>query len=75
VREGARRTDDRLPWRMMNERVPAGPNQGMVTDQAMLDGLLDQYYRMHGWDPASAVPLAETLESLGLLELCGDVAL
>jgi len=74
VREGARRTDDRLPWRMMNERVPAGPNQGMITDQPMLDGLLDQYYGMHGWDSATAIPRAETLESLGLLELCGDAA-
>lgn len=74
VREGARRTDDRLPWRMMNERVPAGPNQGMVTDQPMLDGLLDQYYAMHGWDPTTAIPRPETLESLGLLALCGDVA-
>jgi aldehyde:ferredoxin oxidoreductase len=74
VREGARRPDDRLPWRMMNERVPAGPNQGMITDQAMLDGLLDAYYDMHGWDPATAIPRTETLETLGLLELCGEVA-
>jgi aldehyde:ferredoxin oxidoreductase len=74
AREGARRADDRLPWRMMNERVPAGPNQGMITDQAMLDGLLDQYYEMHGWDPATGIPRAETLETLGLFELCGDVA-
>jgi aldehyde:ferredoxin oxidoreductase len=74
AREGARRPDDRLPWRMMNERVPAGPNQGMITDQAMLDGLLDAYYDMHGWDPATAIPRTETLETLGLLELCGEVA-
>jgi aldehyde:ferredoxin oxidoreductase len=57
VREGARRRDDRLPWRMMHEKVPAGANAGMVTDQAMLDKLLDQYYALHGWDVATAVPL------------------
>lgn len=75
VREGARRADDRLPWRMMNERVPVGPNQGMITDQEMLDELLDQYYDLHGWDRATAIPRPDTLASLGLLELCGDVGL
>lgn len=74
VREGARREDDALPWRMMNEPVPEGPNQGMVTDREMLDRLLDQYYELHGWDPETGIPRQETLEELGLLELCGDVA-
>jgi aldehyde:ferredoxin oxidoreductase len=72
VREGARREDDTLPWRMMNEPVPEGPNEGLVTDQKMLDGLLDEYYRMHGWDLQTGIPKRETVESLGLLELCGD---
>jgi aldehyde:ferredoxin oxidoreductase len=75
VREGARRRDDILPWRMMNEQVPSGANAGMITDQAMLDKLLDQYYTLHGWDVATAVPLRSTLEQLGLHEVCGDVAL
>lgn len=75
VREGARRKDDVLPWRMMNERVKSGPNAGMITDQAMLDDLLNQYYTAHGWDIASAVPYRSTLERLGIAEVCGDVAL
>ncbi len=75
VREGARRSDDRLPWRMMNEKVPDGPNAGMITDQAMLDGLLDEYYTLHGWDRETAIPLRSTLEALGLRELCGEVGL
>jgi aldehyde:ferredoxin oxidoreductase len=74
VREGARREDDHLPWRMMNEPVPEGPNQGMVTDREMLDRLLDQYYELHGWDPETGIPRQKTLEELGLLGLCGDVA-
>ncbi|MFQ5874865.1 MAG: aldehyde ferredoxin oxidoreductase family protein, partial [Dehalococcoidia bacterium] len=74
AREGARRQSDHLPWRMMNEPVPEGPNQGMVTDREMLDRLLDQYYELHGWDPETGIPRRETLEELGLLELCGDVA-
>jgi aldehyde:ferredoxin oxidoreductase len=74
VREGARREDDTLPWRMMNEPVPEGPNQGMVTDREMLDRLLDQYYELHGWDPETGIPRQDTLEELGLWELCGDLA-
>jgi len=74
VREGARREEDRLPWRMMNEPVSAGPTKGMVMDQATLDGLLDTYYSLHGWDTATAIPLRSTLEELGLIDLCGDVA-
>ena len=75
VREGARREDDVLPWRMMNEEVPDGANAGMVTDKKMLDGLLDQYYALHGWDVETAVPLGSTLEQLGLSAVCGDVSL
>lgn len=40
AREGVRREDDLLPWRMMNEPVPEGANKGMVTDAGTLDGLL-----------------------------------
>jgi aldehyde:ferredoxin oxidoreductase len=74
VREGATRKDDNLPWRMMNEKVPSGPNKGMITDQPMLDGLLDQYYALHGWDPRTAAPLSSTLVSLGIAQVCGDAA-
>ena len=75
VREGARREDDLLPWRMMNEEVPDGANAGMITDKKMLDGLLDQYYALHGWDVETAVPLLSTLEQLGLSAVCGDASL
>lgn len=73
VREGATRKDDRLPWRMMNEEVPTGPNKGMITDQEMLDGLLDKYYALHGWDASTAIPNLETLKSLGIEEVCGKI--
>jgi len=74
VREGALRADDTLPYRMMNTPVPEGPQKGMVTDKEMLDQLLDQYYEAHGWDVQTGIPTREALETLGLLELCGDCA-
>jgi aldehyde:ferredoxin oxidoreductase len=46
----------------------------MVTDKEMLDQLLDQYYEAHGWDVGTGIPTREALETLGLLELCGDCA-
>ena len=70
AREGARREDDMLPWRMMNEPVPDGPNKGMITDQAMLDRFLDEYYALHGWDPATGIPQVETLKALDLADVC-----
>lgn len=73
VREGARRKDDTLPWRAMNEPVPSGPKKGMITDQVSLDGMLDEYYSLHGWNLGTAVPRRETLVALGLAELCGDM--
>jgi len=73
VREGATRKDDVLPWRMMNEKVPDGPNAGMVTNQEMLNNLLDQYYKLHGWDKFTAIPLRSTLENLGIVNLCEDI--
>jgi aldehyde:ferredoxin oxidoreductase len=72
VREGARRKDDVLPWRMMNDPVPEGPKKGLVTDKETLDRLLDEYYEMHAWELTTGIPTRETLELLGLLELCGD---
>jgi len=73
VREGARRKDDVLPWRAMHEPVPSGPKKGMITDQASLDRMLDEYYSLHGWDLETAVPKRETLKALGLAELCSDM--
>jgi aldehyde:ferredoxin oxidoreductase len=72
VREGARRKDDVLPYRMMNEPVPGGPHAGMVTNKETLDRLLGEYYQMHGWDVETGIPNPETLEALGLQDLCGD---
>jgi aldehyde:ferredoxin oxidoreductase len=68
VREGATRTDDRLPWRLMHEESP--DREGAVNSPAELDGMLEEYYKLHGWDAATSWPRRETLEALDL----GDVA-
>ncbi len=48
IREGWTRGDDALPARMFNE--PIGPDGDWVADEAELQIMLDEYYRLHGWD-------------------------
>ena len=65
VREGVRRQDDVLPWRVMHEPIPDGPSAGMHCPPAELDAMLDEYYRVRGWS-ADGVPTPERLAALGL---------
>jgi aldehyde:ferredoxin oxidoreductase len=65
VREGVRRKDDALPWRVMHEPIPDGPSAGMYCPPAELSTMLDRYYALRGWDP-DGVPTPERLGALGL---------
>jgi aldehyde:ferredoxin oxidoreductase len=65
VREGVRRQDDVLPWRVMHEPIPAGPSAGMHCPPDELAAMLDAYYTLRGWD-ADGVPTRERLTDLGL---------
>jgi aldehyde:ferredoxin oxidoreductase len=65
VREGVRRADDVLPWKVMHEPIPDGPSAGMFCPPAELAAMLDDYYRLRGWSP-DGVPDAARLARLGL---------
>jgi aldehyde:ferredoxin oxidoreductase len=65
VREGVRRADDVLPWRVMHEPIPSGPSAGMFCPPDELAAMLDEYYRLRGWD-ADGVPTHERLAALGV---------
>jgi aldehyde:ferredoxin oxidoreductase len=65
VREGVRRADDVLPWRVMHEPIPDGPSAGMHCPPAELDAMLEEYYAFRGWD-ADGVPTPGRLSALGL---------
>jgi aldehyde:ferredoxin oxidoreductase len=65
VREGVRRKDDDLPWRVKNEPIPEGASQGCYCPQPQLDAMLDEYYALRGWSK-DGVPTAERLKALGL---------
>jgi aldehyde:ferredoxin oxidoreductase len=65
VREGVRRRDDALPWRVMHEPIPDGPSAGMYCPPEELGMMLDRYYALRGWD-AEGAPTRERLAALGL---------
>jgi aldehyde:ferredoxin oxidoreductase len=67
-REGVRRRDDLLPERFTKEKLPDGPTKGRILTGEMYDVMLDEYYRVRGWD-ADGVPTEDTLRRLGLKEL------
>lgn len=65
IREGVRRDQDILPYRVMHEPVPDGMHKGMFCPPEELSAMLDVYYTLRGWTP-EGVPTREKLEALGL---------
>jgi len=65
ARHGITRADDRLPRRFTNEPSPSGHARGQVID---LEPMLDEYYRLRGWDLETGWPTIEKLRELGLEE-------
>lgn len=72
VREGVRREQDVLPYRVMHEPVPEGMHQGMHCPPEELQAMLTAYYALRGWD-ASGVPTPEKLAALGLATTVGTL--
>ena len=65
VREGVRRAQDVLPWRVMHEPIPDGPSKGMRCPPDELNRMLDEFYDLRGWT-RDGVPTPERLNALGL---------
>jgi aldehyde:ferredoxin oxidoreductase len=65
VREGVRRGQDVLPWKVMHEPIPEGPSAGMYCPPDELHAMLDAYYALRGWDE-DGVPTPGRVAALGL---------
>jgi len=67
LREGLTRKDDDLVDRYFDEPVPLGLPvvRGRSVDRDKFKTMLDEYYRLHGWDN-EGVPTPETLAALSL---------
>ncbi len=67
IREGFSRKDDTLPERYFNEPTPVGLPivRGKKIDRGKFERMLDEYYKLHGWDPEGN-PTPEALQRLDL---------
>lgn len=72
ARVGMRRRHDRPPWRFF-EPIPSGPSKGEHLDRDRFEKMLDEYYVIRGWEPASGLPTRPKLEALGLIEMAEEL--
>lgn len=74
VREGFTVTDDQLPKRFFSppDKGPLRERSQAIDHQAMEHGVRAYYY-FQGWDPATGLPMKETLAGLGLEWVATDL--
>jgi len=72
ARHGITRADDRLPRRFSEEPSPSGNAEG---ETIQLEGMLDEYYQLRGWDLETGWPTREKLEELDLEETIEELGL
>jgi aldehyde:ferredoxin oxidoreductase len=65
LKVGFTRKDDTLPPRILKEPIKTGASKGEIEE---LDKMLDDYYKVRGWDKDS-VPTKEKLKELGIYDL------
>lgn len=68
ARFGLNRKDDHPPQRLY-EPLPEGPAKGKTYDKEKHEKMLDEYYRLHGWDEKTGLPTKKRLEALGLTKV------
>lgn len=66
IREGFSRKDDTLPERILTEPLPSGIAKGQKLTQVQLNQMLDEYYKLRGWDIQTGTPSKEKLRELEL---------
>jgi aldehyde:ferredoxin oxidoreductase len=59
IREGLTRTDDILPKRFLEEPLPRGPSKGSLIKESEMNGMLNDYYALRGWNHEGIPPEAQ----------------
>ena len=67
------RKDDMPTPRDLNEPIPKGKLAGVKIDEEKWNGVLDDYYDLHGWDRKTSFPTRRTLVDLGLGDVANDL--
>ena len=70
---GFARKDDLPTPRDLAEAIPTGPAAGWKFDLEKYNGMLDDYYDLHGWDRETSYPRREPLVRLGLASVADDL--
>jgi len=55
-REGFARKDDTMPERLAKDPLKSGPAAGQTIPKEAFDDMLDQYYKVMGWDENGCLP-------------------
>jgi aldehyde:ferredoxin oxidoreductase len=63
IREGLTKKDDTLPDRFLYEPLPEGKSKGKTVQ---LKPMLDEYYRIRGWNSKTGIPSKAKLKELKL---------
>ncbi len=71
-REGIGRKDDHLIGKWGDEPVPSGPFKGETLDKDKWETMLDDYYRLRGWNE-NGVPTRERLKALGIEDVADSL--
>jgi aldehyde:ferredoxin oxidoreductase len=66
LREGMQTSDERLPKRFVDEPLPSGPHKGHKFSEDDMNYLLQDYYKIRGWD-GTGRPTKETLDTTRVL--------
>lgn len=69
VREGMTRRHDRLPRRLMDEPLLSGYAKGQTIRTRDFERMLDEYYKLMGWDIKTGIPTIETLRNANLADI------
>jgi aldehyde:ferredoxin oxidoreductase len=72
ARRGFQKSDELDVTPKHLEPPPAGPSKGLSI-APYLPAMVDDYYRQMGWDVATGLPEAETLQRLGMDEFLEDL--
>ncbi|MEM4613819.1 MAG: aldehyde ferredoxin oxidoreductase family protein, partial [Ignisphaera sp.] len=70
IRLGLSRKDDTLPERFIKEPMPSGPAKGNVVE---LDNMLDDYYKVRGWDIKTGLPPKSKYVQLGITRVWKNI--
>lgn len=66
VKDGITRKDDTLPERFFKEKLKEGPADGRIISKEDFNKMLDEYYKLRGWDLKTGLPTSQKLSELGI---------